>query len=107
MSESQATPNLTGPEQKMFGMLESMGIEFTVHPRVLVRMFGKRRRLTPDFFVPAENLLIEVNGCFVHGCPDCGHGDELKLWKDRVRLDALTRAGYNVDVVWEHELQVA
>ena len=107
MSESQAIPNLTGPERKMLRVLRGMGIEPIVHPRLRVTMFGKRRRLTPDFYVPAENLVIEVNGCFVHGCRDCGHGDELKEWKDLTRLDALTRAGYNVDVVWEHELAAA
>src|SRR3712207_4254253 len=36
-----------------------------VHPKGLV---GK-----PDFYFPTNKLVIFVDGCFWHGCLECGH----------------------------------
>lgn len=104
MISSQVEPSCSKLELRLLEKLDADGVEYVIHPRVRVELFGKRRRLTPDVLVPSQNLLIEVYGCFVHCCPECGHGDELKNWRDQVRLDALRRAGYEVSVVWEHEL---
>jgi G:T-mismatch repair DNA endonuclease (very short patch repair protein) len=90
-------------------MLSEAGVEFVVHPEIVVEMWGEPRTLTPDIFVPAERLVIEVNGCKVHGCPNCegAHANSNRRAKDEVRLRAFTRAGYDVDVYWEHEIVAA
>src|SRR5713101_1142471 len=28
---------------------------------------------SPDFFFPAAKVAVFVDGCFWHGCPECGH----------------------------------
>jgi len=103
----QAVPNLTKLERRMGEWLTRRGVEYLVKPRIRVDRSGKRRRLEPDFLVPDEHLLIEVNGCFVHGCPECygGHGSTSVRSRDERRLAELRKAGYEVEVVWEHELE--
>jgi DNA mismatch endonuclease (patch repair protein) len=71
----------------------------------------------PDIAFPALKLVIFVNGCFWHLCPACdpprprGNADfwKSKLEANRARdarvqsqLDAL---GWEVEVVWEHEIR--
>jgi len=111
VSERQAEPALNLLEERVRTWLEGQGVEFLVKPRLRVEVFGRKRRLEPDFLVPAENLIIEVNGCWVHGCRECfGHNDghgrhEMKRYKDDVRERALRLAGYEVETIWEHELE--
>lgn len=86
--------------------------------RARIRGFRRNDRTlpgTPDFSFTAARLVVFVDGCFWHGCPDHGsrpvaNGD---LW--RAKLDAnaardrrvereLLRLGWTVLRVWEHEL---
>jgi len=60
-----------------------------------------------DFYVPVENRIIEVNGCYWHGCEQCERirdDYEEKRKADNKRYEYLRHKGYTVDVVWEHEL---
>lgn len=102
----QVEPNMTKVERGVLEMLENMGADVVVKPKIKVELFGKRRRLTPDFFVPAERLIVEAYGCFVHGCEECysGQGSEEKRYRDMVRLEAFQRAGYQCEIIWEHEI---
>jgi G:T-mismatch repair DNA endonuclease (very short patch repair protein) len=98
--------SLSRLERAVAEWLDGMGVEYLVKPKITVEVRGSRRRLSPDILVPAERLVIEVNGCYVHGCPVC-YGDRgLTRNRDRddVRLAALERAGYAVEVIWQHEL---
>lgn len=100
--------SFTRPERAVYEYLLASGYtNVVVKPRIRVMMHGKRRRLEPDFLIPEEHTVIEVNGCWVHGCEEChgGQGFAVKRWKDAVRSDALQRAGYQVEVIWEHELE--
>lgn len=80
---------------------------WTMHPRTVK---GK-----PDFYFPAHRLAVFVDGCFWHGCGDCGHIPKTntgfwraKIAKNRDR-DSRTTAclreqGIVVLRFWEHEL---
>lgn len=70
----------------------------------------------PDFFFPKENLAVFVDGCFWHGCPNCGHIPKTNtaFWaakidrnisRDRKNRRILRKAGLNVMRVWEHSLK--
>jgi len=86
-------------------MLAREGVEFLVQPAFEVLIGRTWRRLKPDILVPSERLAIEVNGCFVHGCPVCyGGRGRARFLKFEQKIRALKRAGWNVHVVWEHEL---
>lgn len=70
----------------------------------------------PDFFFPAHNLLVFVDGCYWHGCPRHvrfpqaqaeywrGKIDRNRRRDNRVRRKLRAR-GYHVMRVWEHDLK--
>ena len=69
----------------------------------------------PDFFFPAKNLAVFVDGCFWHGCPRCGHLPRFnavfwktKIERNRVRDErtvlTLQEQGFRVVRFWEHQL---
>ena len=79
-----------------------------VHPRGLI---GK-----PDFFFPASQLAIFVDGCFWHGCAKCGHIPRVNrpYWSAKIvrnqerdieKERALKKLGIRVVRFWEHEIQ--
>jgi len=105
VTQAPAKP-MTATERAVAAWLDEIGVEYVVKPKLAVIVGGRRRRLSPDFVVPDERLVIEANGCFVHGCPEC-YGDRGLVHnrdRDDVRLAAFERAGYEVEVVWEHEV---
>lgn len=60
-----------------------------------------------DFYVPAENRIIEANGCYWHQCEPCGYNHdfaEKKRAEDAKRYDYLRSKGYIVEIIWEHDL---
>lgn len=70
----------------------------------------------PDFFFPRRQLALFVDGCFWHGCRNCGHIPKTrsKFWstkinrnkqRDRTATAALRSAGISVIRIWEHELK--
>jgi DNA mismatch endonuclease Vsr len=80
-----------------------------VHPKGVV---GK-----PDFVFPEHRLAVFVDGCFWHGCPQCGHVPKANnlYWKAKIegnqRRDLrndqkLQEHGFRVLRVWEHELRL-
>ena len=58
-----------------------------------------------DFYIPSENRIVEVAGCYWHCCEQCGHADKHPGFReaDEKRYAYLRRKGYIVDVVWEHD----
>jgi len=61
-----------------------------------------------DFYVTAMDTVIEVKGCYWHGCYQCGHNDVAHLEKrqrDATREAYLQQEGYQVKEIWEHEFK--
>jgi len=70
---------------------------------------------TPDFLFPKAKLAVFVDGCFWHGCPDCGHVPKTRrpYWsakikrnrqRDRETTQRLRASGFRVIRFWEHDL---
>ena len=70
----------------------------------------------PDFFFPAYQIAVFVDGCFWHGCPKCGHIPKTNraFWKekisrtkqrDRETNTRLESEGTHVVRFWEHEVR--
>lgn len=70
----------------------------------------------PDFVFPVAKVAVFVDGCFWHGCPECGHipKSNTKYWEEKIRKNTerdqrqrskLIDEGWIVVRVWEHELQ--
>ncbi len=70
----------------------------------------------PDFFFPDVQGAIFVDGCFWHGCPDCGHVPSVNrpYWREKIKGNRrrdyevgsqLRKSGIRVMRIWEHELR--
>lgn len=62
-----------------------------------------------DFYLPDKDLIIEINGCYWHGCP-LHYSNPSERQKERIIRDNdlrqyLLGQGFNVLIVWEHELK--
>lgn len=69
----------------------------------------------PDFFFPKNKLTVFADGCFWHGCPQCGHIPKKNrpYWKAKIERNRardlkasnhLRTNGFAVLRFWEHEL---
>jgi DNA mismatch endonuclease (patch repair protein) len=70
----------------------------------------------PDFYFPASKVAVFLDGCFWHGCPQCGHVPSVNrpFWKAKIErnqrrdseTDELLRVAEITPVrFWEHELR--
>jgi len=71
---------------------------------------------TPDFYFPRQQIAVFVDGCFWHGCPDCGHIPKTrnKYWRKKIARNRLRdivinrqlrSTGTAVIRFWECDLQ--
>ncbi|MDW5328678.1 very short patch repair endonuclease [Plantactinospora sp. KLBMP9567] len=116
-ASSEATRNImranrgrdTKPEILLRARLHAMGLRYrTSHPPLP----GLRR--TADIVFSRAKVAVFVDGCYWHGCPD-HHRPATKnkeFWKTKIdgnrardaeTTELLTRAGWIVIRVWEHE----
>lgn len=72
----------------------------------------------PDFVFPAERVAVFVDGCFWHGCSECGHIPKTnrQFWQAKIRRNRerdecssrrLRQQKFTVLRFWEHELRSA
>ena len=98
----------TAPEVALRRPLHHRGLRYRLHLPVV------DRRRHHDIVFPRAKVVVEVRGCFWHGCPE--HGTTPKAnaawWADKLssnqRRDEdtamrLGAAGWSLVVVWEHE----
>jgi DNA mismatch endonuclease (patch repair protein) len=100
----------TGPEVALRRALHARGLRFFVHRRPLSDL-----RRTADVVFPTAKVAVFVDGCFWHGCPSHGrreHRTNGWYWPEKIEQNRLrdedtnaqlTRAGWKVVRVWEHE----
>ena len=100
----------TKPEVKVRQMLREMG--FTGYRCDWAKAPGR-----PDVAFVGRRLAIEVRGCFWHRCPVCQMSvpkKNIEYWeekfarnreRDERNLTALAEQGWNVLVLWEHQLK--
>ncbi|MGI9067633.1 MAG: very short patch repair endonuclease [Pyrinomonadaceae bacterium] len=74
------------------------------------KLFGK-----PDFVFRRERVVVFVDGCFWHGCPQCYRrpSSNQEFWdakitrnrkRDRLVVRELRAAGWQVIRIWQHQL---
>lgn len=99
----------TLPELMIRRELHRRGLRF----RVGLKVPGNARR-TIDIAFTRQHLAIFVDGCFWHGCPDHANAPKnnaawwhaklaANIARDRDTTGLLTRDGWRVLRVWEHE----
>lgn len=97
----------TSIEREVGRIFDASGISYIRHPWIRVVCDGDKRVLRPDFVLPGYNLVVEVQGCYWHGCEECygeiGRVD--RRAEDILRKMLLEEQGYHVLNVWEHEIK--
>lgn len=100
-------------EKKIAELLQNYKIEFSSQYRIIT---NEKKTYIFDFYIPKHNTLIEVNGTYWHCDPRFFKeekevffpGQKLlakQVWaRDRKKLDTAQKKGYNVLVIWEHDL---
>lgn len=108
---NQLRSTLVDAWQAVANIHENTSIEQTVARRLTAQgtVFVSQKLLGPfvvDFFIPSTRQVIEVNGCYWHSCPQCGlQGPTGATERDARKAHWLENHGYNVLVIWEHELR--
>lgn len=99
----------TSPELALRSALHHRGLRFRVQRRVLPDV----RRTADIVFGPAR-VVVDVRGCFWHGCPVHGTSPKANAewWRQKIDKNRdrdadtearLREAGWALIVVWEHE----
>lgn len=57
-----------------------------------------------DVFIPTLKLVIFVDGCYWHACPEHFPNNKHPN-SDNARIPYLTKCGYKVALLWEHEIK--
>ncbi len=107
MAAVKSQGNKTTEQRLRFGLVSAGVSGWRMHARELPG--------SPDFLFPASRLAIFVDGCFWHGCANCGHFPKTNsgFWRakilrnrerDRRTSETLAEDGYQILRFWEHEL---
>ena len=99
----------SAPEVRLRSALHRRGLRFRKHVQAVDGI-----RCRPDVVFGPARVVVFVDGCFWHGCPD--HGTQPRTnaayWQAKIALNqardgrqtrALKDAGWTVVRVWEHE----
>lgn len=98
----------TLPERALRSELHRRGLRFRLHRRLLP---GVRREA--DIVLPRAKVVVFVDGCFWHGCPQHASWPKSNAdwWRDKIETnrardrdtdDRLEAAGWTVIRIWEH-----
>jgi len=111
LTRSEVMQRITGadtkPEIALRKALWAVGLRYRLKSRV--------QGCRPDLVFPGPRLVIFVDGCFWHGCPEHYTMPRTRsgFWSEKLRANVerdrrqtikLEEAGWRVLRVWEHEL---
>ena len=85
----------TKPEREFERQLQAGGLKYETQKRI--------GNMLVDFYLPQQNLVLEVDGCYYHGCLDhC----PTSPWPNKfeIRKQRLEALGYDAIRIWEHEV---
>jgi DNA mismatch endonuclease (patch repair protein) len=99
----------TAPELALRRCLHARGLRFRVQAKILP---GSRQ--AADIVFPGPKVVVFVDGCFWHGCPDhmTWPKNNAEWWRSKILANKLrdeatepllTEAGWRVIRIWEHE----
>jgi DNA mismatch endonuclease (patch repair protein) len=106
----------TGPEVHLQQALADLGTHALVNQPL--RLPTEPRALKPDLTFPDQGLVVFMDGCQWHGCPEhyvrprtntthWAHRLRAAVERDRRQTAALREAGWRVLRFWEHRVEEA
>lgn len=97
-------------EKKVHDELQRLRIEFTPQPFFHYWVDGEHQIIRPDIVIADRALVLEVQGCYYHGCSKCypdGGSPKASVAGDERRRRELEELGYRVEFLWEHDLKLS
>lgn len=94
--EASQNIKISSLELQVKALLDAMDIQYERQKQVGV--------YRADFYIPGQNLIVEVYGCYWHGCEQCGKSYPKKQARDRSREAYIKACGYELLILWEHDL---
>lgn len=103
----------TRPERALARELWLLGLRY-VTPKGYASRYRQRLAGSPDIIFPRQRIVVFVDGCFWHGCQECGRVPASQYWVDKIarnrrRDDDVTaelgRRGWRVIRIAEHRLR--
>lgn len=93
----------TKPERLVQDWLDSKGVFYV--PHVICRWMQTRHQW--DLYLPRDKLLIEVNGCYWHGCSACFPDKKIGRFDSVISQYKMVarQRGWDVLVLWEHDIK--
>lgn len=102
----------TRPERALASGLWRKGVRYFTYKGYRA-VTGRRLEGQPDMVLPRKRLVVFVDGCFWHGCPECDKRPEQsgEFWANKINANrqrdrrvtvALEREGWTVLRVPEH-----
>lgn len=93
----------TKPELKVQDWLDSKGVFYI--PHVVCKWMQTRHQW--DLYLPEDKLLIEINGCYWHGCPVCFPDKKIGKFDSALSQYRMIakRNGWDILVLWEHDIK--
>ena len=78
----------TRPERALAAGLWRRGIRYYTH-RGYQAVSGRRLQGQPDMVFPRKRLIVFVDGCFWHGCPECDKRPEQsgEFWANKINAN--------------------
>lgn len=97
----------TKQEWEVHNWLKTRKIRHKMHPDIAG---------SPDVVLKDSRTVLFLHGCFWHACPRCFIEPQTRrsYWLPKIKANqqrdkqnrlALKKAGWNVKVIWEHELK--
>ena len=105
----------TGPERALAAALWRKGLRYYTTGGYS-KVTGTKLPGSPDLIFPGKRLVLFMDGCFWHGCPQCKGipRQSGKFWGHKIlenqlrdaRVDSeLNKMGWKVLRVWEHDVK--
>lgn len=100
---NKMSKKMTEPERIFSEMMNELEVLFEVQKIIENKIF--------DFYIPSKNMIVEVHGDYWHSNPLIYEEKDLNKIQIRnqrndIFKDILAKGrGYNIEVVWEHDLK--
>lgn len=102
LSKSEEKPNII--EKRISDIFKSNNLPYKYVGDFSFWLGGKN----PDFLnINGKKEVIEVNGCYYHGCKECypegGHKEIIDDSKERI--EHFKKYGFDCKIIWEHDIR--
>lgn len=102
-ARSRQTHRQSGTEKRLASVLDGRVFKYAGTNIVQVG-----QPISADFVAPSVKLIVQVDGCYWHECPEHGSGHFPKAQaRDASLTDFARKSGWEVVRIWQHEIEAS